>query len=182
MLRVFSPLYEKQICACDMFHSPDLYYAPKSNAPRAAMLPGGHPHPQWRRHHPRPTTPGRHDNFGWAEAIATGSCPNSSSNASSLGISAASNLPGITNSALGLLTFAPGRAAANASDRCLCGCRTAQPDKTGLLHDGPPRRRKWLSRLADSAQNQSRDSESQSPAVYRCPCSPFWPLAFHPTW
>jgi len=32
--------------------------------PRAAMLPGGHPHPQRRRHHPRPTIPGRHDNFG----------------------------------------------------------------------------------------------------------------------
>jgi len=45
----------------------------------------------------------------------TGSCPNSSSNASSLGISAASYLPGITNFALGLLSFAPRLAAANAS-------------------------------------------------------------------
>src|SRR5262249_5704098 len=37
--------------------------------------------------------------------IAAGSCPDSLSNASSLGISAASKLPGITNPALGLLHY-----------------------------------------------------------------------------
>src|SRR5215469_1553021 len=39
--------------------------------PRAVMLPGGHPHPQRRRHHPRPTIPGRHDNFGCGRSRRT---------------------------------------------------------------------------------------------------------------
>jgi hypothetical protein len=32
---------------------------------RLRLLLPRHPHPQRRRHHPRPTIPGRHDNFGW---------------------------------------------------------------------------------------------------------------------
>jgi hypothetical protein len=56
--------------------------------------------------------------------------------------------------------------------RC-CGSRTTTSTLLSRSKIGPCGNcRKWLSRLPDSAQNQFQESETQSTALYRCPCSP----------